>query len=91
MRPAAQPAADHAARLEALEGDHALVMALIRTLSDRLAMLEGREPPDTGAMTTIKRAAGESGFSETTIRRKIARGEIAARKIGGRVLVSLAK
>jgi excisionase family DNA binding protein len=79
---------DVAERLEHLEADRTLHLALLRTLSDRLAALEGREQPDYGAEMTVKQAAGASGHSQTTIRRWAKSGRIKARRIGGRVFVA---
>lgn len=75
------------ARVERLEEADMLHLALLRTLSDRLAALEGRDPPDRDAEMTVKQAAGASGMSETTIRRWAKSGRIKARKLGGRVFV----
>ncbi len=85
---------DLAERVELLEANDVLQLALIRALSDRLAELEGVASLDHEAETTIKQAAHTLGHSETTIRRWLASGRIEGRKIGGRVLIkasSLAK
>ena len=73
---------DLAERVECLE-------ALVGVLSSRVSELEGNavEPMDDEPVTTIKGAAWLSGYSETTIRKRIKRGLIDARPVGGRWLV----
>jgi hypothetical protein len=72
----------------ALETDRATTMMLLKVLSARLAAVEGHaEPIAPDAVTTLKGAAYATGFSQTTIRKRIAEGRIAARKIGGAVIV----
>ncbi len=78
-------------RLAKLEANAALLMALVRTLSDRVAELEGCDGPALpDAVTTIKSAAFTTGFSQSTIRMWVAQGKIVARKIGGAVLIDAA-
>ena len=76
-------------RIAALEADRSLHLALLHVLSARVSELEGLAEPhdDVDGLTTVKRAAGESGFSETTIRRWLAEGKIEGRRFGGRVMV----
>jgi hypothetical protein len=71
--------------MAALEADVALLRAIVTAATGRLAG-GGAEPFD-GHETTIKGAAWSSGYSESSIRKMIASGRIAGRKIGGRVLV----
>jgi excisionase family DNA binding protein len=77
-------------RLVELEASDALQLALIKVLSDRLAVLEGRAELDRDAETTVKQAAHTSGHSQTTIRRWLANGKLQGRRLGGRVLVRVA-
>ena len=85
-----------AERVEALDRIAALKRMLRSCGADavttgRLAGLEGAETPiDNEAITTIKGAAFVTGYSETTIRKRIKNGRIEARHVGGRVLVRTA-
>jgi excisionase family DNA binding protein len=85
------------------ERERDLDRALIYILNARLAEVEASNaqmrallgldppPPAIGAdWRSIKQAAGATGFSETTIRKRIARGEIEAIKVGGHVLIAAA-
>lgn len=82
---------DVAERLERVEADVGLLRMLVAVMGGRLAGLEGAETPiDNEAITTIKGAAFVTGYSETTIRKRIKNGRIEARHVGGRVLVRTA-
>jgi hypothetical protein len=85
------PDVDLLARIEAHDESIALLKALVRVLSDRLSRVEGHaDKPARDALTTIKGASHASGYSETTIRKRIAEGRIVAHKIGGAVIVDAA-
>jgi hypothetical protein len=64
--------------------------ALIRMLSDRISKLEGVPASDYSGSTTIKSAAGETGYSESAIRKKIRSGAIKATPHGGRWIIDRA-
>ncbi len=71
-------------RVAAPEANGALLMALVKVLSSRVAELAGRAyKPADGNVTTINGAAFTTERSQTAIRKQIATGEIAARKLGG--------
>ena len=65
--------------------------ALIRMLSDRLSKIEGVEPePDRSGSTTIQRAAHETGYSQSGIRKRITSGKITATQFGRRWIIDRA-
>jgi hypothetical protein len=69
----------------------ALVLALVRELSDRVTKLEGVEPElDLSGTTTIQRAAHETGYSQSGVRKRIASHKITATKHGGRWFIDRA-
>jgi excisionase family DNA binding protein len=89
-----------AERVQRLEDERDLDRATLYVLNARLADLEASNaelralaglnppPPAIGAdWRSLKQAAGETGYSETTIRRRIERGKIEARHVGGHVLI----
>jgi excisionase family DNA binding protein len=82
--------ADLGERVSRLERDLGLALALVHIVGDRVAELEGAPAPDKEQVTTIKGAAYMTGFSETTIRKRIAKGAIEARHVGGRWLIKTA-
>jgi hypothetical protein len=60
------------------------LVALCRSLNDRIAALEGNESePDLSGSTMIKEAARTTGYSKSGIRKRIASGKITAIKRGG--------
>jgi hypothetical protein len=68
----------------------ALVMALVRVLSDRVTALEHRDVEDvdrTGWMT-VPIAAYRSGYSESGIRKLVRQNRVAHEWIGRRVFVT---
>jgi excisionase family DNA binding protein len=79
---------DLAERIAALEANYTVIRALLHEFS---AMVSGGPPVMTGGdVTTIKGAAFITGYSQTMIRKLIARDKIGSTKIGGRVLIDKA-
>jgi|SRR5580698_8471750 hypothetical protein len=68
----------------------ALVLALLREVSDRLTVLEHRdvEDVDRSGWMTVKVAAHASGYSESAVRKLIRQNRVAHEWIGGRVFVT---
>jgi hypothetical protein len=79
------------AQIAKLSERMALQDALMRIMSDRLSKLEGAEPePDRSGSTTIQRAAHETGYSQSGIRKRIASGKITATQFGRRWIIDRA-
>jgi hypothetical protein len=79
-------------RLAALEETVERLTAVVYLLNGRVSDVENKDstaPPSPGSMTTIKGSAYATGFSESQIRKMIAKGRIKSRRKGGRVLVDI--
>jgi hypothetical protein len=85
--------ADLAARVDQLLGVTFVLSARLAEVeaSNRemraLLCLDPPQPTIGADWRTIKQTAGETGFSQSTVRAWVARGEVSARKLGARVLI----
>jgi hypothetical protein len=68
----------------------ALLVALVRALSDRVSVLEHREVEDVdrSGWLTVQIAAHRSGYSESGIRKLVREKRVGHERIGGKVFVT---
>jgi hypothetical protein len=81
------------ARIDKLAERADRALALTFVLNSRLVAVEARVGAPPFALddeTTIKDASFRTGYSPSSIRKKIGQGKISARKVGGRILVAIA-